>query len=144
VQENIQTRKLQVVDVDGKVRVELGPADEGYGLVVYDKDGAFQATLTDAPLGAAIQLRNGGGSVSLMAMDGGCGITLRGKNGMPRALMLHEEDKGPEFILQDEAGKAIFSALECGDSLIWIRKPIQQTRINSRPIRRASFSRQFA
>ena len=38
-----------IVDGDGKVRIRLGKADAGYGVIVYDETGRHRATLTDAP-----------------------------------------------------------------------------------------------
>jgi len=105
----LQTRSLEVVDGDGNVRIRLGPADEGYGLVVYDRDGRFQATLTDAPLGAVLSVRKSGGSISLMALEDGCGMTMRDRGGKPRALVLLQED-APEIMLKDQEGKTVFSA----------------------------------
>ena len=62
-EDTIQARKLEIVDENGKVRIRLGSADAGYGLVVYDAQGQFRATLTDAPLGAVSQLKKDGGSI---------------------------------------------------------------------------------
>lgn len=107
--EALQTKSIEVVDGDGTVRVRIGPADEGYGLVVYDKDGAFQATLTDAPLGAVMQLRKEGGGIKLMAMKGGCGMTMRDEKGKPRALIVHQENRS-EIMLKDQEGDTVFSA----------------------------------
>lgn len=109
VKDSLQAKKLEIVDNNGRVRIRLGPADEGYGLVVYDVDGQFRATLTDAPLGAVSQLRKAGGSIKMMAMEGGCGITLRDKDGKPRALILQQEG-GSQIMLKDAEGKAVFSA----------------------------------
>ena len=47
--EAIQASKLEIMDTEGNVRIRLGHADAGYGVVVYDRDGKFRATLTDAP-----------------------------------------------------------------------------------------------
>jgi hypothetical protein len=105
----LQTESLEVVDGDGNVRIRLGLADEGYGLVVYDGDGQFRATLTDAPLGAVMQLRKDGGSIKLMAMEEGCGMTIRDQNGKPRALMLHQKGAS-EIMLKDQEGNSVFSA----------------------------------
>ncbi|MGB6222291.1 hypothetical protein [Haloferula sp.] len=107
--EALQTRRLEVVDADGNVRVRIGPADEGYGLVVYDEDGASHATLTDAPLGAVMSLKKGGGGITLMAMEKGCGITMRDENGKPRALVVHQKDRS-EILLKDKEGNTVFSA----------------------------------
>jgi hypothetical protein len=109
VKDSLQARKLEIVDGDGNVRIRLGPADEGYGLVVYDVDGKFRATLTDAPLGAVSQLSKDGGSIKLMALKDGCGITIRDKDGAPRALMLQQKE-GPQIMLKDGEGKTVFSA----------------------------------
>lgn len=109
--EALQTSKLEVVDKEGKVRIRLGQADEGFGMVVYDKDGAFQATLTDAPLGAVMQLRKEGGGITLMAMEGGCGMTMRDEDGKPRALIVHQENRS-EIMLKDKEGNTVFSAPE--------------------------------
>jgi len=107
----LQTERLEIVDGNGKVRIRLGSADEGYGLVVYDGDGTYRATLTDAPRGAAMQLRKGGGGIKLLAMQEGCGITVRDEKGVPRVLVV-QQDTGAEIMLKDQAGKTVFSAPE--------------------------------
>ena len=107
----IQARKLEIVDENGKVRIRLGSADAGYGLVVYDAQGQFRATLTDAPLGAVSQLKKDGGSITMMAMQNGCGITMRDGDGKPRAIILQREE-GSQIMLKDADGKDVFSAPE--------------------------------
>lgn len=109
VKDRLLAKRLEIVDNDGKVRICLGPADEGYGLVVYDEEGLFRATLTDAPRGAVMQLRKAGGSISLMAMQDVCGITIRDQDGKPRALMLQQKE-GSQIMLKDKKGKTVFSA----------------------------------
>ena len=110
-EDTIQARKLEVVDENGKVRIRLGSADAGYGLVVYDAQGQFRATLTDAPLGAVSQLKKDGGSITMMAMQNGCGITMRDGDGKPRAIILQREE-GSQIMLKDADGKDVFSAPE--------------------------------
>ena len=105
----IQASKLEIVDEKGNVRIRLGRADDGYGIVVYDSDGKFGATLTDAPLGAAMQLSKDGGSIKMLAMKQGCGITIRDTDGKPRAMMLQNQE-GSQLILKDRIGKNTFSA----------------------------------
>ena len=107
----IQASKFEIVDENGNVRIRLGRADAGYGVVVYDADGKFGATLTDAPLGAGIQLRKDGGSIKMLAMKQGCGVTIRDADGKPRAMML-QQDTGSKLILKDGTGKSIFSVPE--------------------------------
>ena len=110
-EDTIQARKLEIVDENGKVRIRLGSADAGYGWVVYDAQGQFRATLTDAPLGAVTQLKKDGGSIKLMAMKNGCGITMRDQDGKPRAIILQQKD-GSRIMLKDAEGKDVFSAPE--------------------------------
>ena len=110
-EDTIQARKLEIVDENGKVRIRLGSADAGYGLVVYDDQGRFRATLTDAPLGAVSQLNKDGGSIKLMAMKNGCGITMRDGDGKPRAIILQQKE-GSKIMLKDAEGKDVFSAPE--------------------------------
>ena len=107
--EPVQTEKLEIVDANGKVRIRLGPADEGFGIVVYDENGRFRATLTDAPRGAAMSISKGGGSINLMAMEKGSGITIRDQDGKPRTLLLLKED-GATIMLKDQKGTTVFSA----------------------------------
>lgn len=107
--DTLQTESLEVVDGNGNVRIRLGPADEGYGLVVFDGDGRFRATLTDAPRGAVMSVQKDGGSMKLMAMQDGCGMTIRDQNGKPRALMLLQEG-APAIMLKDQKGNTVFSA----------------------------------
>ena len=110
-EDTIQAKKLEIVDENGKVRIRLGSADAGYGLVVYDAQGQFRATLTDAPLGAVSQLKKDGGSIKLMALQNGCGITMRDRDGKPRAIILQQKE-GSKIILKDAEGKDLFSAPE--------------------------------
>ena len=109
--DGIQTNKLEIVDDEGNVRISLGRKDSGYGVVVYDADGKFGATLTDAPLGAGMQLRKDGGSIKMLALKQGCGITIRDANGKPRAMMV-QHDEGSQLILKDGTGKNTFYAPE--------------------------------
>ena len=109
--EAIQASKLEIMDTEGNVRIRLGHADAGYGVVVYDRDGKFRATLTDAPRGAGMQLIKDGGSIKMLAMNQGCGITIRDSDGKSRAMMLQHE-KGAQLILKDGEGKSTFSVPE--------------------------------
>ena len=109
--DGIQTDKLEIVDDEGNVRIRLGRADAGYGVVVYDADGKFRATLTDAPLGAGMQLIKDGGSIKMLAMKQGCGFTIRDADGKPRAMMI-QHDAGSQLILKDGTGENTFSAPE--------------------------------
>ena len=109
--DGIQTNKLEIVDDEGNVRIRLGRADAGYGVVVYDADEKFRATLTDAPLGAGMQLIKDGGSIKMLAMKQGCGFTIRDADGKPRAMMV-QHDAGSQLILKDGSGKNTFSAPE--------------------------------
>ena len=110
-EDTIQARKLEIVDENGKVRIRLGSADAGYGMVVYDAQGQFRATFTDAPLGAVSQLKKDGGSIKLMALQNGCGITMRDRDGKPRAIILQQME-GSKIMLKDAEGKDLFSAPE--------------------------------
>ena len=109
--DGIQTDKLEIVDDEGNVRIRLGRADAGYGVVVFDADGKFRATLTDAPLGAGMQLIKDGGSIKMLAMKQGCGFTIRDADGKPRAMMV-QHDAGSQLILKDGTGKNTFSTPE--------------------------------
>ncbi len=107
--ETVRTRQLEIVDGDEKVRIRLGQADEGYGLVVYDENGKFNATLTDAPLGAVIELSKDGGGIRLQAGKEGAGLSVRDPRGKPRAVIHVTNDKS-EFVLKDQKDKTVFSA----------------------------------
>ena len=109
--DGIRTNKLEIVDAEGNIRIRLGRADAGYGVVVYDADEKFRATLTDAPLGAGMQLIKDGGSIKMLAMKQGCGFTIRDADGKPRAMMV-QHDAGSQLILKDGAGKSTFSVPE--------------------------------
>ncbi|XZE52547.1 hypothetical protein SH139x_004248 [Planctomycetaceae bacterium SH139] len=107
--ETVRTRQLEIVDGNGKVRIRLGPADEGYGVVVYDENGNSNATLTDAPLGAVIQLSKDGGGIRLQAGKDGAGLSVRDLKGKPRAVVVVTNDKSG-FVLKDQKDKTVFSA----------------------------------
>ena len=100
-------KELQIVDEAGNKRIRIGKADAGYGVVIFDEHGAFNATLTDAPGGAAIQLRKDGGSVKLMAMNKSRGVTIRNENGEPTAILM--DDGNPQLILQKGEDKKVIS-----------------------------------
>ena len=105
-------KELQIVDEEGNKRIRIGKADEGYGVVIFDDPGSFNATLTDAPGGAAIQLRKEGGSIKLLAVDQGRSITIRNGKGQPTAVLINHErvDNGnPQLILQKGEDKKVIS-----------------------------------
>ena len=104
-------KELQIVDEEGNKRIRIGKADAGYGVVIFDEHGSFNATLTDAPGGAAIQLRKEGG-IKLLAVDQGRSITLRNGKGQPTAVLIDHErvDNGnPQLILQEGEDKKVIS-----------------------------------
>lgn len=106
------TKQLQIVDEAGNKRIRIGKADGGYGVVIFDEHGAFNATLTDAPGGAAIQLRKGGGEISLLAMNQGRSITFRNENGEPTTILIQNgklDDGNPQLILQKGEDKKVIS-----------------------------------
>lgn len=107
--ETVRTQQLEIVDGDGKVRIRLGQADAGYGVVVYDEKGDFNATLTDAPLGAVIQLKKNGSGIRLQAGKDGAGLSVRDSKGTPRAMVLISDDKS-QIALKDQEGSTVFSA----------------------------------
>ena len=105
-------KELQIVDEEGNKRIRIGKADSGYGVVIFDEHESFNATLTDAPGGAAIQLRKEGGSINLLAVDQGSSITLRNGKGQPTAVLIDHErvDNGnPQLILQKGEDKKVIS-----------------------------------
>ena len=105
-------KELQIVDEAGNKRIRIGKADAGYGVVIFDEHGSFNATLTDAPGGAAIQLRKEGGSINLLAVDQGRSITLRNGKGQPTAVLIDHEkvDNGnPQLIIQKGEDKKVIS-----------------------------------
>jgi hypothetical protein len=104
--EKVQTEELEIVDANGTVRMRLGKADEGYGIVIYDATGRFRATLTDAPRGAGIQLINDGGAVKIFSYQDAVGISLSDAQGRPRAVTMVSKD-GPKVQLMDETGKPL-------------------------------------
>lgn len=107
--ESVRTQKLEIVDSDGNVRIHLGKADEGYGLVVYDAQGDFNATLTSAPRGAVMQLRKDGGGMRLQAGKDGAGLSLRDGSGKPRAGLV-VSNEASQIMLKDSTGKTVFAA----------------------------------
>jgi hypothetical protein len=105
-------KELQIVDEAGNKRIRIGKADAGYGVVIFDEHGSFNATLTDAPGGAAIQLRKEGGSIKLLAVDQGRSITFRNEKGEPTTILIENRklDNGnPQLILQKGEDKKVIS-----------------------------------
>ena len=105
-------KELQIVDETGNKRIRIGKADAGYGVVIFDEHGSFNATLTDAPGGAAIQLRKEGGSIKLLAVDQGRSITFRNGKGEPTTILIENRklDNGnPQLILQKGEDKKVIS-----------------------------------
>ena len=58
-----------------------------------------------------MQLRKDGGTIKMLSMKQGCGITIRDTDGKPRAMMLQNQE-GSQLILKDQIGKNTFSAPE--------------------------------
>ena len=105
-------KELQIVDEEGNKRIRIGKADAGYGVVIFDEHGSFNATLTDAPLGAAIQLRKEGGSIKLLAMGEGRSITFRNEKGEPTTILIENRklvNGNPQLILQKGEDKKVIS-----------------------------------
>ena len=105
-------KELQIVDEEGNKRIRIGKADAGYGVVIFDEHGSFNATLTDAPGGAAIQLRKEGGSIKLLAVDHGRSITFRNEIGEATTILIENRklDNGnPQLILQKGEDKKVIS-----------------------------------
>ena len=108
-QESVRTKQIEVVDGNGNVRIRLGQADEGYGLVVYDENGKFNATVTDAPLGAAISLSKGDNGIRLLVGEDGAGFSVSGPKGKPRAVVQVSSDAS-QIVLKDQRNTTVFSA----------------------------------
>ena len=105
-------KELQIIDEAGNKRIRIGKADLGYGIVVFDEHGSFNATLTDAPGGAAIQLRKEGGSIKLLAVDQGRSITFRNGKGEPTTILIENgklDNGNPQLILQKGEDKKVIS-----------------------------------
>jgi hypothetical protein len=58
-----------------------------------------------------MQLIKDGGSITMLAMNQGSGLTIRDSDGKSRAMMLQQE-KGSQLILKDGEGKSTFSVPE--------------------------------
>ena len=109
--EHVRTRQLEIVDEDGNVRIRLGRADEGYGVVVYDENGRFNATLTDAPRGTVMSLSKGGSGIRLQASQKGAGLSVRDSKGKPRVVVFATNDRS-QIVLKDQQEKTVFSVPE--------------------------------
>ena len=106
------TKQLQIVDEEGNKRIRIGKADAGYGVVIFDEHGSFNATLTDAPGGAAIQLQKEGGSIKLLAVDQGRNITFRNEKGETTTARIEHgglDNGNPQLILQKGEDKKVIS-----------------------------------
>lgn len=108
-QETVRAKQIEIVDGNGNVRIRLGQADEGYGLIVYDENGKFNATVTDAPLGAAISLSKGDGGIRLVAGKDGSGLSVKDEKGRPRAMVQVLPDQS-RIVLKDPQNATVFSA----------------------------------
>jgi hypothetical protein len=107
--ETLRTQRLEIVDSDGKVRLCLGAAEEGFGLMIYDAEGHVQAALTDTPRGAAMRVAKDGGEIRLTAA-GAQSLSVRDVGGKPRAVLFVTKYGEPQFQLLDEQGTRLFTA----------------------------------
>ena len=64
-----------------------------------------------AKLLKALESRARSKQLGRMAMQNGCGITMRDRDGKPRAIILQQKE-GSKIILKDAEGKDLFSAPE--------------------------------
>ena len=107
-----------MIDGDGRVRVSVGAADEGYGVVINDAKGAFRATLTDAPGGACVWLRKDGGQVKLLALEAaapqmpraGASVVLSDDKNRDRLVVEVKASGAPAIRLLDSEGGTVFVA----------------------------------
>ena len=105
----VRTRKLEVVDSEGTVRIVLGEGDDhGYGVKLNDRDGQFRVALFEAPLAAGVNISKGSRCTLLVGEDG-VGFSLRAAQGAPRAIVSVSQEKA-QIQLQDQQRKTVFSA----------------------------------
>ena len=105
-QETLRTRRLEVVDASGRVRVEVAATDKGTALTVLDTAGVPRATLSDDEDGTALYLRDGEGvtrvGVAQFAHGGG-GFALHGPGAKGAAVLYLKGDGSLTFY--DEGGQ---------------------------------------
>ena len=105
----VRTKKLEIVDSKGTVRIVLGEGDDhGYGVKLNDRDGKFRVALFEAPRAAGINIDKGSGYTLLVGEDGS-GFSLRAAQGAPRAIVSVTQ-KEAQIQLQDQDRKAVFVA----------------------------------
>lgn len=105
----VRTRKLEVVDSEGTVRIVLGEGDDhGYGVKLNDHDGKFRVALFEAPRAAGININKGCRYTLLVGEDGGA-LNLRAADGAPRAIVSVTQ-KETQIQLQDQDRKVVFLA----------------------------------
>ena len=105
----VRTRKLEVVDSEGTVRIVLGEGDDhGYGVILNDRNGKFRVALFESSRAAGLNIKKGF-SYGLLVMQDGSGISLRDPKGTVRAVVSVTQEEA-QMQLRDQEGKAVFAA----------------------------------
>ena len=107
--EVVQTRKLVVVDGNGKPVAELGAAQEGSGLVLMDTEGKPRAAMVLTANGEpGLKLYDAAGEVRaalIVGNDGRAGLALYDARGKDRAALATDTEGNPALILLDRKGR---------------------------------------
>jgi len=106
----IRTRKLELVDKEGKARAAFGMAKgENPVMVLYDKSGGISFLVEmDSEGRASLYLQGKRGSHLALKVwpTGSPGLLLRDQRGKVRSVLRLSEKGGPALVFDDETGKS--------------------------------------
>jgi hypothetical protein len=102
--ESLTTRKLEIVDEAGRVRMQLGETRDGCLLLMYDKDGKPAIVLSGDH--SSLSLRKEDGKLSMLAGAGGASLQASGPKNTP-ALSLAVGEERATFIMRDRSGETV-------------------------------------
>ena len=105
----VRTKKLEIIDSEGTVRIVLGEGDDhGYGVKLNDRSGKFRVALFESPRAAGLNITKGFAYTLLVGEDSS-GFSLRDPKGTARAVVSVTQD-GAQMQLRDQEGKVVFAA----------------------------------
>jgi len=105
----VRTKKLEIVDSEGTVRIVLGEGDDhGYGVKLNDRSGKFRVALFEAPRAAGLNIIKGFAYTLLVGEAGGA-LSLRESGGTARAVVAVTQE-GARVRLRDQQGETVYPA----------------------------------
>jgi hypothetical protein len=106
VQVPVRFHQVDIVDLNGNVRIRLGNVEDAFGIFLQDAAGQARATLSEDADGTVLSVAKEGGNIRLLAAKQAADITLRDGRGNVRAVTTATQ-AGAEIQLRAANGEVL-------------------------------------